>query len=55
LLKCYIHNRVFKADLVEAYNILAKRRAITPGPALCGVGVTRLRSGAGLNQGKFKM
>ncbi len=49
LLKCYIHNRVFKADLVGAFNIFSKRKAIAPSPALCGVGVMRLRPGVRLN------
>ncbi|MEM4971980.1 MAG: zinc ribbon domain-containing protein, partial [Sulfolobales archaeon] len=49
LFKCYKHNIVFNADLVGAFNILAKSRAITPSPALCGVGVTRLRPGVRLN------
>jgi transposase, IS605 OrfB family, central region len=47
LLKCYIHNRVFDADLVGAYNILSKRKSIASSPALTGVGVTHLRPGAG--------
>jgi len=50
LLKCYKHNKVFNADLVGAYNILSKRKSITPSSALCGIGVTRLRPGARLNQ-----
>ena len=49
LLKCYKHNKVFNADLVGAFNILSKVRPIAPSPALSGVGVTRLRPGAGLN------
>ncbi|MEM4970162.1 MAG: transposase [Sulfolobales archaeon] len=50
LFKCYKHNIVFNADLVGAFNILAKSKAITPSPALCGVGVTRLRPGERLNR-----
>ncbi len=50
LLKCYKHNKVFNADLVGAFNIFSKRRAISPSPALTGVGVTRLRPGARLNR-----
>ncbi|MEL9908669.1 MAG: transposase [Desulfurococcus sp.] len=49
LLKCYKHNKVFNADLVGAFNILSKTKSIAPSPALSGVGVTRLRPGAGLN------
>jgi putative transposase len=49
LLKCYKHNRVFNADLVGAFNINSKRKAIAPSPALCGVRVTRLRPGVRLN------
>jgi hypothetical protein len=50
LLKCYKHNRVFNADLVGAFNINSKRKAIAPSPALCGVRVTRLRPGVRLNR-----
>ena len=49
LLKCYKHDIVFNADLVGAFNILSKEKPIAPSPALSGVGVTRLRPGAGLN------
>ncbi|MEM1742382.1 MAG: transposase [Nitrososphaerota archaeon] len=49
LLKCNKHDKVFNADLVGAYNILLKAKTTPPSPALCGVGVTRLRPGAGLN------
>ena len=49
LLKCYKYNEVFNADLVGAFNILSKVRPIAPSPALSGVGVMRLRPGAGLN------
>lgn len=49
LLNCYKHNKVFNADLVGAFNILSKTKSIAPSPALSGVGVTRLRPGAGLN------
>ncbi|WP_440059596.1 RNA-guided endonuclease InsQ/TnpB family protein [Thermogladius sp. 4427co] len=52
LIKCYKHNKVFNADLVGAYNILSKRKPIAPSPALSGVGVTRPRPGAGLNQAR---
>ncbi|MEM4970670.1 MAG: transposase [Sulfolobales archaeon] len=52
LLKCYKHNIAFNADLVGAFNILAKKKAITPSPALYGVGVTRLRPGERLNQAR---
>ncbi|MEM1611401.1 MAG: zinc ribbon domain-containing protein [Sulfolobales archaeon] len=52
LFKCYKHNMLFNADLVGAFNILAKGKAITPSPALCGVGVTRLRPGARLNRAR---
>ena len=47
LFKCHKHNIVLSADLVGAFNILAKRKSITPSPALIGVGVTLLRPGAG--------
>jgi putative transposase len=47
LFKCHKHNIVLSADLVGAFNILAKRKSITPSPALTGVGVTLLRPGAG--------
>ncbi|MEM4971712.1 MAG: transposase [Sulfolobales archaeon] len=50
LFKCYKHNIVFNADLVGAFNILAKKKAITPSPALCGVGVMGRRPGPGLNR-----
>ncbi|GBF08857.1 transposase [Aeropyrum pernix] len=50
LLKCYKHNKVFNTDLVGAFNILSKGKPIALSPALSGVGVTRLRPGAGLNQ-----
>ncbi|MEM0025375.1 MAG: transposase [Zestosphaera sp.] len=46
LLKCYKHSKVFNTDLVGAYNILFKTKTISPSPALCGVGVMRLRPGA---------
>ncbi|MEM1623712.1 MAG: hypothetical protein QW543_06240 [Sulfolobales archaeon] len=49
LFECYKHNKVFNADLVGAYNILLKAKTIPPSPAMCGVGVTRLRPGAELN------
>ncbi|MEM3833706.1 MAG: transposase [Thermoprotei archaeon] len=49
LLKCYKHDKVFNADLVGAHNILLKAKTISPSPALCGVGITRLRPGAELN------
>lgn len=49
LLKCYKHNIVFNADLVGAFNILSRVKTIAPSPTLSGVGVTRLRPGAGLN------
>ncbi|MEM0253518.1 MAG: transposase [Candidatus Bathyarchaeia archaeon] len=60
LLKCYKHNKVFNADLAGAYNILLrgeenillKAKTIPPSPALCGVGVIRLRPGVGLNPAK---
>ncbi|MEM1674821.1 MAG: zinc ribbon domain-containing protein [Candidatus Bathyarchaeia archaeon] len=60
LLKCYKHNKVFNADLAGAYNILLrgeenillKAKTIPPSPALCGVGVMRLRPGVGLNPAK---
>ncbi|MEM4971063.1 MAG: transposase [Sulfolobales archaeon] len=50
LFKCYKHNIVFNADLVGAFNILAKKKTITPSPTLTGVGVTRLRPGERLNR-----
>ncbi|MEM1611557.1 MAG: zinc ribbon domain-containing protein [Sulfolobales archaeon] len=50
LFKCYKHNIVFNADLVGAFNILAKKKAITPSPALYGVGVMGRRPGPGLNR-----
>ena len=46
LLRCYKHSKVFNTDLVRAYNILFKTKTISPSPALCGVGVMRLRPGA---------
>ncbi|MEM1765678.1 MAG: transposase [Zestosphaera sp.] len=46
LLRCYKHSKVFNTDLVGAYNILFKTKTISPSPALCGVGVMRLRPGA---------
>jgi len=49
LLKCYKHSKVFNTDLVGAHNILLKTKTIPPSPALCGVGVKRLRPGAELN------
>ncbi|MEM2021636.1 MAG: zinc ribbon domain-containing protein [Zestosphaera sp.] len=49
LLKCYKHDKVFNTDLVRAYNILLKTKTISPSPALCRVGVTRLRPGAELD------
>ncbi|MEM4581218.1 MAG: transposase, partial [Candidatus Korarchaeum sp.] len=49
LFKCYKHSTVFNADLVGAYNILLKTKTIPPSPVLYGVGVMRLRPGAGLN------
>ena len=52
LIKCFIHNKVFNAYLVRAYNILLKRKPIAPSPALSGVGVMRPRPGAGLNQAR---
>ena len=52
LLKCYKHSKVFNTDLVGAHNILLKTKTIPPSPALCGVGVTRLRPGAELNPAK---
>ena len=52
LLKCYKHKKAFNADLVGAFNILSKEKPIAPSPALCGVGVTRPRPGAGLNQAR---
>ncbi|MEM1610415.1 MAG: transposase [Sulfolobales archaeon] len=52
LFKCYKHNIVFNADLVGAFNILAKGKARTPSPALCGVGVMGRRPGPGLNPKK---
>ncbi|AFL67206.1 RNA-guided endonuclease InsQ/TnpB family protein [Desulfurococcus amylolyticus] len=52
LLKCYKHSKAFNADLVGAFNILSKKKPITPSPTLSGVGVTRLRPGAGLNPAK---
>jgi len=52
LFKCYKHNKVFNADLVGACSILSKRKSITPSPALCRIGVTRLRLGVRLNRGK---
>ncbi|MEM4832151.1 MAG: hypothetical protein QXT76_00235 [Sulfolobales archaeon] len=32
LLKCYMHSKVFNADLVGAYNILLKTKTIPPEP-----------------------
>ncbi|MEM4969747.1 MAG: transposase [Sulfolobales archaeon] len=52
LFKCYKHNIIFNADLVGAFNILAKKKAITPSPALCGIGVIGRRPGPGLNPAK---
>jgi len=52
LFKCYKHSKVFNTDLVGAHNILLKTKTIPPSPALCGVGVTRLRPGAELNPAK---
>ncbi|MEM0296539.1 MAG: transposase [Zestosphaera sp.] len=49
LFKCYRHNKVFNTDLVGAYNILLKTKTISLSPALCGVGVMRLRPGVELN------
>ncbi|MEM1610312.1 MAG: transposase [Sulfolobales archaeon] len=54
LFKCYKHNIVFNADLVGAFNILAKGKAITPSPALYGVGVMGRRPGPGLNQARAR-
>jgi putative transposase len=54
LLKYYKHNKAFNTDLLGAYNMLSKRKAIAPSPVLCGVGVTRLRPGAGLNQAEAR-
>jgi len=47
LFKCTRLNKVFNADIVGAYNILAK--AITPSP-LAGIGVTGRRPSPGLNK-----
>ncbi|MEM4045394.1 MAG: transposase, partial [Fervidicoccaceae archaeon] len=49
LLKCYKHSNVFNADLVGAFNMLLKAKTIAPSSSLYGVGVMRLRPGAGLN------
>ncbi|MEM1814438.1 MAG: hypothetical protein QXZ37_00155 [Sulfolobales archaeon] len=49
LLKCYMHSKVFNADLVGAYNVLLKTKTIPPSPTLRGVGVMRPRPGAELN------
>jgi len=47
LFKCTELNKVFNADIVGAYNILAK--AITPSP-LVGIGVMGRRPGPGVNE-----
>jgi len=47
LFKCTRLSKAFNADIVGAYNILAK--AITPSP-LAGIGVTGRRPGPGLNK-----
>ncbi|MEM3796287.1 MAG: hypothetical protein QXJ98_03310, partial [Archaeoglobaceae archaeon] len=52
LFKCYKRNKVLNADLAGAYNILLKAKTISPSPALCGVGVMRLRPSAELNPAK---
>ncbi|MEM1835171.1 MAG: hypothetical protein QXX86_02215 [Sulfolobales archaeon] len=49
LLKCYMHSKVFNADLVGAYNVLLKTKTIPPSPTLRGVGVMRPRPCAELN------
>ncbi|MEM0021838.1 MAG: transposase [Fervidicoccaceae archaeon] len=49
LFKCYKHSNVFNADLVGAFNMLLKAKTIAPSSSLYGVGVMRLRPGAGLN------
>jgi len=49
LFKCTELNKVFNADIVGAYNILAKGLSITPSP-LVGIGVTGWRPSPGLNK-----
>jgi len=49
LFKCTELNKVFNADIVGAYNILAKGLSITPSPLL-GIGVTGWRPSPGLNK-----
>jgi len=49
LFKCTRLSKVFNADIVGAYNILAKASTITPSPRK-GIGVTGRRPGPGLNE-----
>jgi len=49
LFKCTRLNKVFNADIVGAYNILAEASTITPSP-LAGIGVTGWRPSPGLNE-----
>jgi len=49
LFKCTRLNKVFNADIVGAYNILAKASTITPSP-LAGIGVMGWKPSPGLNK-----